>query len=401
MLPSIGDGTRPTVEENAVKVSWVIGLAMVLALASGAAHAQGRLAFVVGNDAYRNVNPLKKAVNDARAVGQSLQRLGFRVTLGENLGWREYVEKFSAFENSIQPGDTVFLFYSGHGVEIDGANFLIPVDAPKVAPEQQSLLKDVSISTDNLVQRLKSRGTRAQIIVLDACRENPFRQSNGRSVGGARGLAGARAPGGVFMIYSAGVGEVAFDRLSDQDANPNSIFTRSFLPLLEEPENSLIVVAKQTRAKVKELASSIGETQSPAYYDEIDGDIFLAKGASAETATYPPVTPDKPRPATVPITSAKNYSPPPAPAPMPVPEQGFLFANSDRVRLTPAMLRGLSAEQLRLARNEIYARRGRFFRDPALTAYFSRFAWYRPYTWEVPLNAVEQANVSLIASLER
>jgi hypothetical protein len=104
-----------------------------------------------------------------------------------------------------------------------------------------------------------------------------------------------------------------------------------------------------------------------------------------------------------PITSAKNYSPPPAPAPapMPVPEQGFLFANSDRVRLTPAMLRGLSAEQLRLARNEIYARRGRFFRDPALTAHFSRFAWYRPYTWEVPLNAVEQANVSLIASLER
>ena len=144
MLPSIG-WHAPIGEENAVKASWVIGLAMVLALASGAAHAQGRLAFVVGNDAYRNVNPLKKAVNDARAVGQSLQRLGFRVTLGENLGWREYVEKFSAFENSIQPGDTVFLFYSGHGVEIDGANFLIPVDAPKVAPEQQSLLKDVSI----------------------------------------------------------------------------------------------------------------------------------------------------------------------------------------------------------------------------------------------------------------
>ena len=90
-----------------MKVSWVIGLAMVLALASGAAQAQGRLAFVVGNDAYRNVNPLKKAVNDARAVGQSLQRLGFRVTLGENLGWREYVEKFSAFENSIQPGEVI------------------------------------------------------------------------------------------------------------------------------------------------------------------------------------------------------------------------------------------------------------------------------------------------------
>ena len=218
-----------------MKAPWLIGLTMVLVLPGVPAHAQSRLAFIVGNDAYRNVDPLQKAVNDARAVGRSLQQLGFRVTLGENLGWRDHVEKFSAFENSVQPGDTAFLFYSGHGVEIDGANFLIPVDAPKVAPEQQSLLKDVSISTDSLVQRLKSRGVRSQIIVLDACRENPFRQSNGRSVGGARGLAGARAPGGVFMIYSAGVGEVALDRLSDNDTNPNSIFTRNFLPLLRTP----------------------------------------------------------------------------------------------------------------------------------------------------------------------
>jgi uncharacterized caspase-like protein len=153
-----------------MKAPWMVGLVIVVSQVAGAASAQNRLAFVVGNDAYQNVNPLQKAVNDARAVGRSLQHLGFRVTLGENLAWREYVEKFSAFENSIQPGDTAFLFYSGHGIEIDGANFLIPVDAPKVAPEQQSLLKDFSISTDNMIQRLKSRGTRTQIIVLDACR---------------------------------------------------------------------------------------------------------------------------------------------------------------------------------------------------------------------------------------
>jgi hypothetical protein len=383
-----------------MKAPWMVGLVIVVSQVAGAASAQNRLAFVVGNDAYQNVNPLQKAVNDARAVGRSLQHLGFRVTLGENLAWREYVEKFSAFESSIQPGDTAFLFYSGHGVEIDGANFLIPVDAPKVAPEQQSLLKDFSISTDNMIQRLKSRGTRTQIIVLDACRENPFRQSNGRSVGGARGLAGTQVPGGVFMIYSAGLGEVALDRLSDNDANPNSIFTRSFLPLLEDPENSLVAVAKQTRAKVKMLASSVGGTQFPAYYDEIDGDIFLAKGASAEAVTS--IAPEKPRPTITPMASAKTDPMPvaPAPAPMPVLEPDFIFANSDRVRLTAAMLRGLTADQLRLARNEIYARRGRFFRDPALAAHFGRFGWYRPYAWDVPLNAVEQANVRLIASIE-
>jgi hypothetical protein len=317
------------------------------------------------------------------------------------LQWRDYVERFSTFENTVQPGDTAFLFYSGHGVEIDGANYLIPVDAPKVAPEQQSLLRDVSISTDNLIQRLKSRGTRTQIVVLDACRENPFRQSNGRSVGGARGLAGARLPGGVFMIYSAGVGEVALDRLSDSDSNPNSVFTRSFLPLLEDPENSLVNVAKQTRAKVKALATSIGQTQSPAYYDEIDGEIFLARDGSSspppaaqprppQVATLPPVPPQTPAPAR-----------PVEPAPVAAPSQDFVFPDSDRIRLTREMVARLAPGQLRIARNEIYARRGRYFRDPALAAYFGRFSWYRPYTWEVPLNAVEQANVSLIASFER
>ena len=87
---------------------------------------------------------------------------------------------------------------------------------------------------------------------------------------------------------------------------------------------------------------------------------------------------------------------PPSPA-----QAGYIIANSDRVRLTPDMLRGLTREQLRLARNEIYARRGRFFRDPQLTAHFSRFDWYKPYAWDVPLNPVEQANVNTIAAMER
>ncbi|MCW5703216.1 MAG: caspase family protein [Xanthobacteraceae bacterium] len=378
-----------------------IGAAMLAMVATAPAAAESRLAFVVGNDAYRNVSPLQKAVNDARAVSRSLQQLGFRVTLGENLAWRDYVEKFSLFENSIRPGDVAFLFYSGHGVEIDGANYLIPVDAPKVSPEQQSLLKDVSISTDNLIQRLKARGTRTQIIVLDACRENPFRLASGRSVGGSRGLADARVPGGVFMIYSAGVGEVALDRLSDSDADPNSVFTRSFLPLLANPDNSLVAVAKQTRSKVKSLASTIGQTQSPAYYDEIDGDIFLAKDSPS---TPPPSTqPPPPQVATLPPAPAPV--PPPArpiePAPIAVPSQDFIFPDSDRIRLTRDMLARLSPTQLRIARNEIYARRGRYFRDPALAAHFGRFSWYRPYTWNVPLSAIEQANVSLIASFER
>jgi hypothetical protein len=374
-------------------------LTLVLILSASLAQAQNRLAFVVGNDTYQNVDPLKKAVNDARAMAQGLQKLGFKVTLGENLTRRDFIERFNAFENAINAGDVAFLFYSGHGVELDGANYLIPVDAPKVSPQQQSLLKDESISTDNIIQRLKARGTKSQIIVLDACRENPFRQAGGRSVGGTRGLAPTQTPGGVFVIYSAGVGEVALDRLSDGDADPNSVFTRSFLPLLTDPSQSLVSVAKETRLKVKSLASTIGMTQSPAYYDEIDGDLYLARGdAIAAAATMAPPRPQipAPLPTVPPVNVAKNVAPP-----EPAAQQGFLFANSDRVRLTRDMLRGLTTDQLRLARNEIYARRGRFFRDPQLAAHFSRFSWYKPYAWDVPLSATEQANVNLIAAMER
>src|SRR5438046_286193 len=93
----------------------------VLVTAASPAAAQNRLAFVVGNNAYENVDPLLKAVNDARAVAQSLQQLGFRTTLGENLTRRDFIERFSTFESSVRAGDTVFVFYSGHGVELDGA----------------------------------------------------------------------------------------------------------------------------------------------------------------------------------------------------------------------------------------------------------------------------------------
>lgn len=265
----------------------MILLVVGLLIAAWPAAAQNRLAFVVGNDAYRGLEPLKKAVNDARSIAATLQKLGFEVTLGENLARREFVARFSEFESRVQPGDFAFLFYSGHGVELNGANYLIPVDMPKIAPNQQTLLRDEAISSENLIYRLKERGTRAQVLVLDACRENPFRDTKGRSIGGQRGLAHMPAPGGVFVIYSAGVGEAALDRLSDNDADPNSVFTRSFIPLLQNTSLPMVTIAKQTRARVKSLADTIGQIQSPAYYDEVDGDLFLA-GAGGNSVVAAP-----------------------------------------------------------------------------------------------------------------
>jgi len=376
-------------------------IALALALLGGPAAAESRLALVIGNDSYQNVEPLKKAGNDARAVAQSLGRIGFTVTLGTNLARRDLVRMVAEFENRIRPGDTAFVFYSGHGVEIEGANYLLPVDVPKVGAGQQGILRDEAISTDGLIQRLKTRGTRAQILVLDACRDNPFRDNLGRSVGGARGLAQSQASNGVFVIYSAGIGETALDRLADNDTNPNSVFTRSFLPLLEDPSKSLVEVAKATRLKVKSLAGGIGHQQSPAYYDEIDGDLVLAR-ADGAASPRPAPSPAPPSPPVV-IATPAPLPPPPAPPPVAAPPaaSGFIFPDSDRRYLGRDEIARLTRDQLRIARNEIYARRGRYFQDASLTAHFSRFAWYRPNTWEPALNAYEKANVSLIQSMER
>jgi len=165
--------------------------------------------------------------------------------------------------------------------------------------------------------------------VLDACRENPFRDTKGRSIGARRGLGPTQAPGGVFVIYSAGVGEAALDRLSDTDADPNSVFTRSFIPLLENASLPMVTVAKQTRAKVKSLAGTIGQVQSPAYYDEVDGDLFLAGfGGNAIVAPpqrmppSPPVTSLAPDLRSQPLPPVARTEPPvlrPEPFPPPVP----------------------------------------------------------------------------------
>lgn len=354
-------------------------------LSTSPAFGQARIALVIGNDAYQNVDPLRKAVNDARAIAASLRKLGFNVVLGENLQRRDFVQAVARLEAQTRPGDTAFVFYAGHGVEIDGANYLLPVDIPKVAPGQQGILKDEAISTDGLVQRLKARGTKSQILVLDACRENPFRDPSGRSVGGARGLGATQVSSGVFILYSAGIGEVALDRLSNSDPNPNSVFTRTLVPLLENPNHSLVTLAKDVRAQVKSLAASVGHQQSPAYYDEIDGHLFLARAGAAAASNV-----------------QASVAPPPRvePAPQPV-ATGFIFNDSDRRLLSREEVMRLPKGDIRIARNEIFARKGRFFRDAALRDHFSRFPWYRPHSWDVPLNPTEQANVNLLQALER
>jgi len=249
---------------------------LCLIIAATPAIAAKRVALVIGNNAYEQVTKLQKAVNDARAMSETLSGIGFKVLRGEDLSRRDLNRQIQSFASEIEAGDEALFFFAGHGVEINGRNYLLPTDIPKATPGQEGYVTTEAIAVDSVLERIRERGARVSILVLDACRDNPFPKKGTRSVGGTRGLVRMPAPEGTFIMYSAGVGQTALDRLTDNDANANSLFTRSLIPLLKSPGLSLTETARRVRRKVQKLARTVSHEQRPAYYDEVTGNFFFA-----------------------------------------------------------------------------------------------------------------------------
>jgi len=256
-----------------------VALAFLLVAASFEAAEARNLALVVGNDAYANVPALQKAVNDARAIGTALERLGFVVRRVENVDQRAMSRALVAFDADVGPGDRALFFYAGHGFEIGGTNYLLPTDVPAAEANQLDLVRDASFPVDRIIDGIRQRGAGVAVLVLDACRDNPFAGAGTRSLPGTRGLARIDAPEGVFVLMSAGAKQEALDRLSDGDDNPNSVFTRTFLGELLKPGQTLVQIAKRTQVEVKTLAATVGHEQTPAYYDQVIGDVVLSDAA--------------------------------------------------------------------------------------------------------------------------
>jgi len=278
-------------------------LAMTLA---PAAHAEKRVALVVGNNDYRYVPKLQKAVNDARTMGDTLKQLGFSVMVAENLNRQQFSQTLLAFDNAVEPGDTAFFFYAGHGFEIAGQNFLLPTDVPAAAEGQEELVRDASILADRVIERLQNKKARTSILVFDACRNNPFERSGTRAVAGAGGLAPmTQLPEGVFSVFSAGPRQTALDRLSNDDANPNSVFTRTFAKELTQPGVNLVQVAQRTRRVVSELAETVRHKQIPVYFDQMVDDVFLNGMAKASAAVEKPAEPQQKLAALPPVSAPR------------------------------------------------------------------------------------------------
>ncbi|TWC06917.1 caspase domain-containing protein [Bradyrhizobium macuxiense] len=281
-------------------------LAVAFAAFAAPAQAEKRVALVIGNNDYRNVPKLQKAVNDARTMGDTLKQLGFNVMVAENLNRQAFSETLLAFDRAVEPGDTAFFFYAGHGFEIAGQNFLLPTDVPAATEGQEELVRDASVLADRIIERLQNKKARTSILVFDACRNNPFERAGTRAVAGGGGLAPmTQLPEGVFSVFSAGPRQTALDRLSNEDANPNSVFTRTFAKELLQPGENLVQVAQRTRRLVSEMAETVKHKQIPVYFDQMVDDVFLNGIAKAQAEAAKPSAPPQQVAALPPVSVPK------------------------------------------------------------------------------------------------
>ena len=251
--------------------------AFLLALPALAAN---RHALVIGIDDYSHVAPLLKARNDAMAIAATLEQVGFQTDLVLDADQLEMATSLARLANRITPGDEVVFFFAGHGVEIEGRNYLLPADVPMANPGQEIVLLSRAMEVATILDTLRGQGARISLLILDACRDNPFPQQGTRSLGGRRGLARVAAPEGTFIMFSAGDGQAALDRLSENDPNPNSVFTRALLPRLAEPGLPIHQLARDVRAEVRQIARSVDHEQFPAVYDQFDGEFALLPAGS-------------------------------------------------------------------------------------------------------------------------
>lgn len=229
-----------------------------------------RKALVIGNDLYTDVPKLNNAGTDAEAMAKTLETVGFKVWKHLNLDEKKFKQALRDFRQQVQGGDEVLVFYAGHGVQLGNANYLLPVD---IKGDHEEQIKDEAIQLQRVLDDLQDKKTKFALAVIDACRDNPFK-GQGRAIGG-RGLAPTTAATGQMIIFSAGSGQQALDKLGQNDTEKNGLFTRVFIKEMIKPGISVDRVLRNVRNEVVNLAKSVGHEQTPALYDQAIGEFYF------------------------------------------------------------------------------------------------------------------------------
>lgn len=253
----------------------------VLALLAGmdTASAGKRVAFVVGNGAYKNVTQLPNPPIDARSMASLLRNIGFDVVEGINLGRDKMTERLIEFGKRAQGADVALFFYAGHGIAVDGTNYLLPVDADIKSEMDVKLGNAINIDI-TLDQTMGD--AKVKLVLLDACRDNPFAAkirsaARSRSVTVHNGLAEMKSGEGTLIAFATSPGKTALDG----QEGANSPFTRALMAHIAQPGVEIQQAMTQVRAQVSEETS---KGQLPWGHTNLIGTVYLNPGADTSPA---------------------------------------------------------------------------------------------------------------------
>jgi uncharacterized caspase-like protein len=261
-----------------MRLRTALTLAACLALlvaATARAASERRVALVIGNAAYRTA-PLKNPVNDATDMAATLKQLGFDVTLKLNARLKDMDQAVRDFGVKLRQGGVGLFFFAGHGIQVAGENYLVPVDAEI---QSETDVRYGCLNAGLVLGKMEDAGNQLNVVILDACRNNPF----GRGFRSAeRGLAKMDAPTGSLIAYATAPGSVAAD-----GERRNGVYTENLLKNLKTPGFSITDVFMQTRMGV---LSATGKKQVPWETSSLTGYFYLAgPGKDAAKAAAPAV----------------------------------------------------------------------------------------------------------------
>ena len=241
---------------------------------------QQKAALVVGNAAYPR-SPLVNPERDAEAVAGELRGLGFTVTARSNLTLREFSRAVDEFAGRLQSGDLALFYYSGHGMQVDRENYLLPVD---FEASSEADVPYAAYPANRLRDKLERSGARLRVMILDACRDNPYKSSKG----GPSGLApmGSTAEG-TLIAFATGDSRTA----SDNPGQRNGLFTEHLLTALREPGLELHDLFKRVK---EEVYYESDKRQNPFTYDDVAGSFYFRPRDQPANAA-PPSPPVAPR----------------------------------------------------------------------------------------------------------
>jgi hypothetical protein len=221
---------------------------------------QQRIALVIGNGAYHRA-PLRNPLNDAQAMAATLGPLGFAVTKLENASKGQMLDAIRKFGDTIKNGGVGLFYFAGHGIQVNGKNFLLPVDADI---QREDEVEAGGVNTNLVLGKMGTAKNSLNIVILDACRDNPFERSF-RSA--EQGLAPMEAPFGTLIAFSTAPGAVALD-----GADKHGLYTEHLLRNITEPGLKIEDVFKRTRFAVR---YKTGGRQIPWENTSLEGDFFF------------------------------------------------------------------------------------------------------------------------------